>query len=110
MMLDDGPLQIIDARRGLKDEFKEYTEANLAVSKVLKPLPKPKRMALNGFGSRMRNDVFDNLRWLDVTFEEVPAGNHVLKIVMIDPEIVIEKIVVNPDDSHYSYFGPPDMR
>ena len=110
MMLDDGPLQIIDARRGLKDEFKEYTEANLAVSKVLKPLPKPKRMALNGFGARMRNDVFDNLRWLDVTFEDVPAGKHVLKIVMIDPEIVLEKIVVNPDDNHYSYFGPPDMR
>jgi hypothetical protein len=109
-MLDEGPLQIIDARRGLKDEFKEYTEANLAVSKVLKPLPEPKKMALNGFRVRMRNDVFDNMRWLDVTFENVPAGKHVLKIVMIDPEIVVEKIVVNPDDSHYSYFGPPDLR
>ena len=23
----------------------------------------------------------------------------------IDPEIVVEQIVVNPDNSHYSYFG-----
>ena len=33
------------------------------------------------------------------------AGQHTLKIIMIDPEIVIEKIIVNPDNNHYSYFG-----
>jgi hypothetical protein len=26
---------------------------------------------------------------------------------MIDPEIVIETIVVNPDNNRYSYFGAP---
>lgn len=26
---------------------------------------------------------------------------------MIDPELVLEKIVVNPDNSHYSYMGNP---
>lgn len=26
---------------------------------------------------------------------------------MIDPELVLEKIVVNPDNSHYSYMGKP---
>jgi hypothetical protein len=26
---------------------------------------------------------------------------------MIDPEIVIESIVVNPDNNRYSYFGAP---
>ena len=30
--------------------------------------------------------------------------------IPVDSEIVVEKIVVNPDDSHYSYFGPPDLR
>jgi hypothetical protein len=28
---------------------------------------------------------------------------------MIDPEIVIEQIVVNPDNSHYSYFGAQEI-
>lgn len=32
-------------------------------------------------------------------------GKHRLKIIMIDPEIVIEQIVVNPDNNCYSYFG-----
>jgi hypothetical protein len=49
--------------------------------------------------------VFDNLRWLDATFSNVTAGKHTLKVVMIDPEIVVEQIVVNPDNNHYSYFG-----
>ncbi len=26
---------------------------------------------------------------------------------MIDPEVVLEKIVVNPDNNHPSYFGAP---
>ena len=76
-------------------------------SKVLKPLPAPSHLSLSGFRKRMRNEVFDNLRWLDVTFDNVSAGKHVLKVVMIDPEIVLERIVVNPDNGCYSYFGPP---
>ena len=32
-------------------------------------------------------------------------GKHTLKVIMMDPEIVVEQIVVNPDNNHYSYFG-----
>lgn len=106
--LDDGQLQVIDARRGLVDTFSEYTPQNLAVSKVLKPLPSHSRLALSGFvGGRQlirRDEVFDNIRWLDVAFQG-QQGRHRLKIVMIDPEVVVEQIVVNPDNSRYSYFG-----
>ncbi|HRL15719.1 MAG TPA: hypothetical protein PK780_04985 [Prevotella sp.] len=35
----------------------------------------------------------------------VKAGNHTLRIVMIDPEIVLEQVVINPDNNRYSYFG-----
>ena len=35
----------------------------------------------------------------------ITPGKHTLKVIMIDPEIVVEQIVVNPDNSHYSYFG-----
>ena len=32
-------------------------------------------------------------------------GKHTLRLIMIDSEVVIEQIVVNPDNSRYSYFG-----
>lgn len=108
VQLDEGKTEVIDARRGLVDTFDEYTPLNLKNSKKLIPLPAPGKMALNGYRRRMRNEVFDNLRWLDVTFPVTDAGLHTLKIKMIDPEIVVERIVVNPDDSQYSYFGPPE--
>ena len=101
-------MQVIDARRGLVDTFSEYTPQNLAVSKVLKPLPKRSSLSLSGFvnGRQQlrRDEVFDNLRWLDASFSTTP-GKHTLKVIMIDPEIVVEQIVVNPDNNRYSYFS-----
>ena len=108
LQLDNEPMQVIDARRGLVDTFSEYTPQNLAVSKVLKPLPKRSTLSLSGFvnGRQQprRDEVFDNLRWLDASFKTTP-GKHTLKIIMIDPEIVVEQIVANPDNNRYSYFG-----
>lgn len=105
--VDDGPLTILDARKGLVDTFGEYTKENLAVSKVLSPLPERSRLSLSGFvdGKRLprRDEVFDNIRWLDTDFEVSP-GKHTLSIVMIDPEIVVEQIVINPDNGRYGYF------
>lgn len=110
VQIDDQPLQIVDARAGFVDTFAEYTPQNLAVSKVLKPLPELPKLVLNGWwkGKRQlrRDEVFDNLRWLAATSSSaVKAGKHTLRIVMIDPEIVLEQVVVNPDNSRYSYFG-----
>jgi hypothetical protein len=109
VQLDDQPMQVIDARQGLHDEFQEYTQKNLAQSKVLKPLPPHNNLLLSGWknGHKMlrRDEVFDNIRWLEVKFDNVKAGRHSLKLIMIDPEIVIETIVVNPDNNRYSYFG-----
>ncbi len=108
VQIDDQPMQVIDARQGFTDTFEEYTPANLAISKVLKPLPPRNRLSLsgvvNGRPLPRRTEVFDNLRWLDVTLNTTP-GKHTLKIIMIDPEIVVEQLVVNPDNNHYSYFG-----
>ncbi len=108
VQIDDQPIQILDARQGLHDEFKEYTPQNLAVSKVHKALPPRNHLSLNGFvnGHQQprRTEVFDNLRWLEAIFRVTP-GKHTLKIIMIDPEIVVEQLVVNPDNNRYSYFG-----
>ena len=108
VQIDDQPLLIIDARQGLHDEFREYTPQNLSISKVLKPLPPRNHLSLSGYvnGRQQprRTEVFDNLRWLETQFQITP-GLHKLKLVMVDPEIVVEQIVLNPDDNHYSYFG-----
>ncbi|MDO5128335.1 MAG: glycosyl hydrolase 115 family protein [Prevotellaceae bacterium] len=108
VQIDNQPMKILDARQGIVDTFGEYTPQNLAVSKVLKPLPAPNGLLLSGWykGKRLprRDEVFDNLRWLNVPLNVSP-GKHTLRIVMIDPEIVVEQIVVNPDNNHYSYFG-----
>jgi len=109
--LDDRNPQIIDARKGLVDTFGEYTASNLAHSRVLKALPPPsKDLYLTGYGKERRSEVFDNLRWLDTDLQVEQPGMHTLKIYMVDPEVVLEKIIVNPDNSHPSYFGAVPMR
>ena len=98
--------QTIDARQGYVDTFNEYTKENIARSKVLKPLPRPASdIYLSGSRQRMRSEIFDNLRWLSIDFDIPTAGIHTVKVVMIDPEIVVEKLVINPDNEHPSYHG-----
>lgn len=104
--VDDGELQTIDARQGYVDTFSEYTEANLSRSGVLKKLPHAADdIYLSGHGQRMRNEIFDNIRWLSIDLDIPSVGMHTLKIVMVDPEIVVEKLVINPDNSNPSYYG-----
>ena len=100
---------VLDARQGFKDEFKEYTKENLAMSPNLKPLPEvEKNILLTGYGQERRNEVFDNMRWLTARLPVAGGGLHTLKIMMVDPEVVLERIIVNPDNAHPSYFGAPE--
>ena len=109
--LDEGEPVIIDARQGFHDEFKEYTPDNLAKSPNLKPLPaQDTSIGLTGKGQLRRSEVFDNQRWLTVRLDVDKPGMHTLKIYMVDPEIVLERIVVQPDNAHPSYFGAPAVR
>ena len=113
VQIDGQPMQVIDARQGIVDTFGEYTPQNLAMSKVLKPLPSANGLLLSGWHKDKRlprrDEVFDNLRWLGVKVDATP-GIHRLRIVMIDPEVVVEQIVVNPDNSRYSYFGAGERK
>lgn len=104
--IDGGEPVVIDARKGMRDEFSEYTPENLARSTVLKALPRPSVSTYTPLNTRLlREDVFDDMRWLDVQLGINAPGVHTLEIYMVDPEIVLEKIIVNPD-GRYSYLGP----
>lgn len=110
VQIDDQPVQVVDARQGFVDVFQEYTKKNLAVSKVLKPLPAEAKLALSGWwnGKKQlrRDEVFDNQRWLaSKSASPVKAGKHTLRVIMVDPEVVLEQVVINPDNDRYSYFG-----
>ena len=108
--LDGQKPVVLDARQGFKDEFQEYTKENLAMSPNLKPLPEvEKNILLTGYGQLRRNEVFDNMRWLTARLPVAGGGLHTVKIMMVDPEVVLERIVVNPDNAHPSYFGAPEI-
>lgn len=105
--LDNNKPVTIDARQGFVDIFNEYTRDNLQRSKVLKALPQRSGLALAGARKHLRNEIFDNVRWLEVELDVDKAGFHSLNVYMVDPEIVVEQIVVNPNNARPSYFGAP---
>jgi hypothetical protein len=51
--------------------------------------------------------VKDNSRTLESTHEISEPGVHTLKIWMVDPGMVLEKIVIHDGQLPKSYFGPP---
>jgi hypothetical protein len=51
--------------------------------------------------------VRDNARKLSSTHTINHAGVHTLKVWMVDPGVVLEKLIVHHNDVRPSYFGPP---
>jgi hypothetical protein len=49
----------------------------------------------------------DNARYLHSSLHVTAAGPHLLKIGMVDPGIVLEKIIIHDRPLPASYFGPP---
>jgi len=52
--------------------------------------------------------VMDSVRTVSVRLGATGAGYHVLKYWMVDPAVVLEKIVVNTGGLRPSYLGPPE--
>jgi hypothetical protein len=50
----------------------------------------------------------DNARFINIKQIIKSPGSHTLKIWMIDPGIVIEKIVMDTGGVKASYLGPPE--
>jgi hypothetical protein len=52
--------------------------------------------------------VKDNARFARSRHELAAAGYHVLKLWMVDPGVVVQKVVVNLGGLKPSYLGPPE--
>lgn len=52
--------------------------------------------------------VQDNARTLRSSHEIKKAGKHTLKITMVDPGVVLQKLIVHGNPLPQSYFGPPE--
>jgi hypothetical protein len=65
--------------------------------------------AMNG-NEVWEQTVMDNARFIDLRQIIKTPGYHTLKIWMIDPGVVIEKIVVNTGGVRPSYLGPPESK
>lgn len=107
--VDDSEPLMLDARQGLHDEFGEYTPENLRRNpRMSAPAPKDASLYLTGSGGHLRTEVFDNMRWLTARMPLRSASSeHSVKLYLVDPEVVVEQININPDSEHPSYFGAP---
>ncbi len=63
--------------------------------------------AMNG-NKDWEHTVMDNARFIDLRQIIKTPGYHTLKIWMIDPGVVVEKIVVDTGGVGASYLGPPE--
>src|SRR5262249_39807327 len=52
--------------------------------------------------------VKDNARFPQTTLTVARAGYHTLKVWMIDPGVVLQKLVLNFGGERDSYLGPPE--
>ena len=62
---------------------------------------------LVAFKSGNRNYI-DNLMTLQTDLNIEKTGEHTLKIWMVDPGVVIDKLIINTGGGKKSYLGPPE--
>jgi len=68
----------------------------------------PKEFNAQNGNREWEKTVMDNARFVKAELSVGEAGYHTLKVWMIDPGIVLEKIVLNTGGVRPSYLGPPE--
>ena len=60
-------------------------------------------------GKAFHENALNNVRTMHFTVKADRAGRHVLKLGMVDPAVVVQKIVIHDEALPVSYFGPPEQ-
>ena len=68
----------------------------------------PKAFNAQNWNREWEQTVMDNTRFVSGKISVREPGYHTLKVWMIDPGMVLEKIVVNTGGVRQSYLGPPE--
>ena len=83
--LDDQPAQVVNAFAGQGAKEEDF------------------------LGRYHANNTASNSRTLRFTQNVSTAGKHTLKISMLDPTVVLEKIIISDKAVPASFFGPPEQ-
>ncbi len=59
-------------------------------------------------GNAFTENAKNNARTMHFTISADKAGRHTLKLIMVDPAVVLQKIIIHGADLPPSYFGPPE--
>ncbi len=87
--------------RGLKYAISFDNEA----SKIVTLVPEN---YVAGFGNDWEKSVINNVRKSITSFTIDKPGYHTLKVWMVDPGVVLEKVIVNCGGLKPSFLGPPE--
>ncbi len=63
----------------------------------------------DNLGRAFNINVRNNARVMHFRQTVSTPGKHALKIIMVDPTVVVEKIIIHDAPLPVSYFGPPEM-
>jgi hypothetical protein len=66
------------------------------------------RKAETFLGRAFQQNTENNARTMRFIITADTAGRHVLKLIMVDPAIVVQKLIIHDGELPSSYFGPPD--
>jgi hypothetical protein len=69
----------------------------------------PRIININADESKTWNkDVSENIKIQACKFHITQRGRHVLKYWMVDPAVILQKIVIDTGNEKPSYLGPPE--
>ncbi len=72
------------------------------------PFHRPHYKSEDFLGRNFNENTRNNTRVLHFKQTVSTPGKHTLKIIMVDPTVVVMKIVIHDEPLPPSYFGPPE--